>query len=83
MFSRRLERRQKFHHLGIVVAATLFVAGVALIAISTIRGLNMFQVLEADRAPVFAGMLIALVALSFLCLVSYFLVRAIGWFSSR
>ena len=38
MFSSTLGRRRKFHQLGIVVAATLFVAGVALIAISTMRG---------------------------------------------
>ena len=83
MFSRTLEHRRKFHQLGMVVAATLFVVGVALIATSTIRGLNMFQVVEAKRAPVFAGMFIALVALSLLCLASYYIVRAIGWFRSR
>jgi len=66
-----------------VAAARLFVAGVALIATSTIMGLDMFQVIEANRAPVFAGMFIALVALSLLCLVSYYMVRAIGWFRSR
>ena len=43
----------------------------------------MFQVVEVNCAPVFAGMFIALVALSFLCLASYYIVRAIGWFSSR
>ena len=80
MFSRTLEHRRKFHQLGMVVAATLFVVGVALIATSTIGGLDMFKV---NRAPVFAGMFIALVALSLLCLVSYYIVRAIGWFRSR
>ena len=83
MFSRTLGRRRKFHQLGIVVAATLFVAGVALIAISTMRGLDMFQVIEADRAPVIAGMLIAVAALGLLCVISYYIVRAIGWLSSR
>ena len=83
MFSRTLDNRRKFHQLGMVAAATLFVAGVALIATSTIMGLDMFQVIEANRAPVFAGMFIALVALSLLCLVSYYMVRAIGWFRSR
>ena len=83
MFSSTLGRRRKFHQLGIVVAATLFVAGVALIAISTMRGLDMFQVIEADRAPVIAGMLIAVAALCLLCVISYYIVRAIGWLSSR
>ena len=54
-----------------------------MIAISTMRGLDMFQVIEADRAPVIAGMLIAVAALGLLCVISYYIVRAIGWLSSR
>ena len=43
----------------------------------------MFQVVEVNRAARLRGMFIALVALSLLCLASYYIVRAIGWFSSR
>lgn len=83
MFSSTLERRRSFHQLGIIVAVTLFVAGLVLLAALTIRGLDMFHVVEADRAPIIAGMFIGLAALGLLCLIAYYTVRVIGWFISR
>jgi hypothetical protein len=83
MFSRTLERRRKLHQLGIIVAASLFVVGGAVLGLCTLRGLKMLQVAEADGAPIVAGMFISLAALGLLCFVAYYAVRAVGWLISR
>jgi hypothetical protein len=83
MFSGRLQRRRQFHRLGVSVAATLLAVGILLIAICAERGLDMFEVLEADRAPIILGVLIALIGLGFLCLIAYFTIWAVARFTSR
>jgi hypothetical protein len=60
MFSAKLERRQRLHRLAILVAATLLVVGIALIAIWAVRASSMLQTADADRAPIILGVLIAL-----------------------
>jgi hypothetical protein len=83
MFSGRLQRRRQFHHLGVSVAATLLAVGILLIAICAERGLDMFEVLEADRAPIILGVLIALIGLGFFCLIAYFAIWAVARITSR
>jgi hypothetical protein len=79
MFSAKLERRQRFHCLAIMVAATLFAAGIALIVIWAARASSMLAAADADRgAPIILGVLIALAGLLVLCLIAYGAVRAFG-----
>jgi hypothetical protein len=82
MFSAKLERRQRIDRLAILVAMTLFAAGIVVIAIWAVRASSMLIVAEADRAPIIIGVLIALVGLLALCLVAYGAVRAFGRFPS-
>jgi hypothetical protein len=82
MFSPKLERRWRFHRLAILVAATLFAAGSALIVIWAIRTSTMLEAADADRAPIIIGVLIALAGLVVLCLIAYGAVRAVGRFPS-
>jgi len=82
MFSAKLERRQRFHRLAILVAATLFAAGTVLIAIWAVRASSMLAAADADRAPIIIGVLIAIAGLFVLCLMAYGAVRAFGRFPS-
>jgi hypothetical protein len=82
MFSAKLERQQRFHHLAILVAVTLFAAGVVLIAIWAWRASSMLTAADADRAPIIIGVLMALAGLFALCIVAYGVVRAFGRFPS-
>jgi len=51
MFSAKLERQKRFDRLPILVAATLFGAGIVVIAIWAVRASSMFTAADADRAP--------------------------------
>jgi hypothetical protein len=82
MFSAKLERRKRFHRLAIFAAATLFAAGIVLIAIWAERASSMLTVADADRTPIIIGVLIALAGLIPLCLVVYSVVRIFGRFPS-
>jgi hypothetical protein len=82
MFSPKLERRWRFHRLAILVAATLFAAGIALIGIWAVRASSMLAAAGADRTPIIFGVLIALVVLLVLCVIAYGAVRAFGRFPS-
>ena len=83
MFSTRLERRRQFNRLAVLIAATLLVVGIALIAVWAVRAFDLFQAAEADRTPIITGVLIALDVLLVLCLIAYAAVRAVGRFTSR
>ena len=83
MFSPRLERRRQFNRLAVLIAATLLVVGIALIAVWAVRAFDLFRAAEADRAPIIIGVLIALAVLVVLCLIVYAAVRAVGRFTSR
>jgi hypothetical protein len=82
MFSGKLERRKRFHRLAILVAATLFAAGIVLIAIWAVRASLMLTAADVDRAPIIIGVLIGLAGLFALCLVVYGVVRTFGRFPS-
>ena len=83
MFSTRLERLRQFNRLAVLVAATLFAVGIALIVVGAVRAFNMFDAAETDRAPIIIGVLIALAVLVVACLIAYAAVRAVGRFTSR
>ncbi|HEX2449394.1 MAG TPA: hypothetical protein VHK26_14650 [Methyloceanibacter sp.] len=78
MFSPKLERRRQFNRLALLVAATLLVAGIGLIAVWAVRALDMLNAAEADRTPIVIGVLIALGILIVLCLIAYVAVRVAG-----
>jgi hypothetical protein len=82
MFSPKLERRWRFHRLAILVAATLFAAGIALIGIWAVRASSMLAAADAVHAPIILGVLIALAGLLVLCLIAYGAVLAFGRFPS-
>src|SRR4029079_5575293 len=63
MFSAKLERRRQFSRQAMLVAATLFVGGIVLIAMWGVRASSMLAAAEADRAPIIIGVLIALACL--------------------
>jgi uncharacterized membrane protein (DUF485 family) len=83
MFSTRLKRRRQFNRLAVLVAATLLVVGIVLIAVWAVGAFDMLEAAEADRAPIMIGVLIALAVLVVLCLTAYAAVRAVGRFISR
>ena len=80
MFSARLERRWRFHRLAILVAATLFAVGIALIVVWGVRASSMLAAVDADRTAIILGVLIAFLGLIVLCLIAYGAVRAFGRF---
>jgi hypothetical protein len=82
MFSAKLERQKRVQRLAILVSATLFAAGVVLIAFWAVRASSMLAAADAERAPIIIGVLIALAGLLALCLVVYATVRAFGRFPS-
>jgi hypothetical protein len=82
MFSAKLERQKRFDRLAILVAVTLFAAGVVLIAIWAVRASSMLTAADADRGPIFIAVPIASVGLFVLCLIAYGVVRAFGRFPS-
>jgi hypothetical protein len=80
MFSARLERHWRFHRLAILVAATLFAVGIALIVVWGVRTSSMLAAVDADRTTNNSRMLIAFLGLIVLCLIAYGAVRAFGRF---
>jgi uncharacterized membrane protein (DUF485 family) len=78
MFSAKLERQKRFNRLAILVAVTLFAAGVVLIAIWATRASSMLAAADADGVAIIIGVLIALAGLFALCLIAYGVVRAFG-----
>ena len=79
LFSSKIEQRRRYHVLAVCVAATLFVAGIGLIAFGALRGFDMLAATtDADSTPIMFGVLVALGALIVLCLISYAAIRAYG-----
>ncbi|HUU66308.1 MAG TPA: hypothetical protein VMW57_03375 [Methyloceanibacter sp.] len=83
MFSGRLKRRRKNRRWAAVVAATLLVAGIAVIAVVALRGFDMLGAAEANWKPMALAVLIALAGLIVLCLLAYMAVRIYGRVTSR
>ena len=79
LFSSKIEQRRRYHVLAVSVAATLFVAGIGLIAFSALRGFDMLAATtDADSTPIMLGVLVAFGGLVVLCLIAYGAIRAYG-----
>jgi len=78
IFSSKIEQRRRYHVLAVSVAATLFVAGLGLIAFGALRGCDMLAATEADNTPVMFGVLVAVAGLVVLCVISYDAICAYG-----
>jgi hypothetical protein len=71
-----------FHWLGILLAAVLLVAGLALMVADGVH-LRLWDLERSELPVVIGGVLIGLVGLGLACLALYGLVRAIGWVIGR
>lgn len=75
MFSSRLEQRRKVRRFALLVAVTVLIAGIALIAVVAMQGFDLLGAAEADRLPLGLAVLGALAGLLVLSLVAYVAVR--------
>jgi energy-converting hydrogenase Eha subunit A len=75
MFSSRLEQRRKVRRFAILVAFTVLVIGIGLIAVVAVQGFDLLGAAEADRMPLGLAVLGALAGLLVLTLVAYAAVR--------
>lgn len=78
MFSAKLERRRKARRFALLIAATVLVIGLALIAVVAVQGFDLLSVAEADRMPMVLAILGALAGLLLLSLVAYAAARIYG-----
>ena len=70
--------RRGFHRLGLILAALLLVAGLAMMVVDAVH-LKLWDASLSDLPVVVGGVLIGLFGLGLACLAVYGLVRAIGW----
>jgi len=75
MFSSRLEQRRKVRRFAVLVAITVLIVGIALIAVVAMQGFDLLGAAEADRMPLGLAVLGALAGLLVLSLVAYVAVR--------
>ena len=75
MFSSRLEQRRKVRRFAILVAVTVLLAGIGLIAVVAMQGFDLLGAAEADRMPLGLALLGALAGLVVLSLAAYVAVR--------
>ena len=75
MFSSRLEQRRKVRRFAVLVAITVLIVGIALIAVVAMQGFDLLGAAEADRLPLGLALLGALAGLLVLSLVAYVAVR--------
>ena len=75
MFSSRLERRRQVRRFARLVAVTVFVIGLGLVAVFAIQGLDFLGIAEADRLPLGAVVLAAVGGVLALSLLAYVAVR--------
>ena len=75
MFSSRLEQRRKVRRFAILVAVTVLLAGIGLIAVVAMQGFDLLGAAEADRMPLGLAVLGALAGLVVLSLAAYVAVR--------
>jgi uncharacterized membrane protein (DUF485 family) len=75
MFSSRLEQRRRVRRFALIVAVTVFVTGIGLIAVVARQGLDFLGAAEADRMPLGIAVLWALAGLVVLTVAAYVAVR--------
>lgn len=75
MFSSRLERRRQVRRFALIVGATVFAIGMALVALIAVRGFDFLGVAEADRLPLGVAVLGGVGAVFVLAFLAYASVR--------
>lgn len=75
MFSSRLERRRKVRRFAVLVAITVLVIGLGLIAVVAVQGFDLLGAANADRMPLGLAVLGAFACLLVLTLIAYVAVR--------
>jgi hypothetical protein len=75
MFSDKLEKRRKARRFAVLVAVTVLLAGIVLIAIVAVQGFDLLGAAEADRMPMVLATLAAFGGLLVLSLIAYMAVR--------
>lgn len=78
MFSDRLERRRKVRRFALLVALTVLLIGIALIAVVAVQGFDLLGAAEADRVPLGLAVLGALAGLLVLSVAAYVAVRILS-----
>lgn len=75
MFSSRLEQRRKVRRFAVLVAVTVLIIGIALVAVVAVQGFDFLGVAEASRMPMVMATLAAVAGVFVLSLVAYLAVR--------
>jgi hypothetical protein len=75
---RNSEVSRNFHRLGLLVAATILMAGLLLMAKDAL-GLRLWDLIPADIPILAGGIAIGLTGIGLVSLAAYGIVRAIGW----
>jgi Na+-driven multidrug efflux pump len=75
MFSDKLEKRRKARRFAVLVAVTVLLAGIVLIAIVAVQGFDLLGAAEADRMPMVLAAAAAFGGLLVLSLIAYMAVR--------
>ena len=83
MFSAKLEKRRKARRFALLIAATVLIVGLGLIAMVAVQGFDLLGAAEADRMPMVFAILGALAGLVFLSLVAYAAARIYGRVTMR
>lgn len=83
MFSSKLEKRRKARRFALLIAVTVLVIGLALIAIVAVQGFDLLGAAEADRMPMVLAVLGALAGLLVLSVFAYAAARIYGRVNMR
>lgn len=75
MFSNRLEQRRKVRRFAILVAISVFLIGIGLVAVVAMQGFDLLGAAEADRMPLGFAVLGALAGVLVLSVAAYIAVR--------
>ena len=78
MFSSKLEQRRKARRFALLVAFTVLLVGLVLIAVVAVQGFDMLGVAGADRMPVVLGIGVACGGLLVFSLVAYVAARIVS-----
>mgnify|MGYP001827096181 CR=1 FL=1 len=83
MFSLKLEKRRKARRFALLIAVTVLILGLGMIAVVAVQGFDLLGAAEADRMPMVLAVLGALAGLVFLSLIAYAAARIYGRVTTR
>jgi len=83
MFSSKLEKRRKVRRFALLIAATVLVVCLVLIAVVAVQGFDLLGAAEADRMPMVFAVLGALAGLPLVTLIAYAAARIYGRVTMR